>query len=191
MTTFNNLQPETVQSGWAQFIDRLNSSLHEKALWIYAFLVISHWLEHILQAFQIWGLGWARPDAKGMLGFWFPGLVTSEALHFGYALLVIGGLVLLRPGFYGRARFWWDMAFIFQAWHLFEHAILQYQAFTQHFFFGASIPTSIFQLWIPRVELHLLYNLIVTAPTVIGMIYHRYPPKGEAQHTVRCTCSVR
>jgi hypothetical protein len=179
-----------ITSAWERVNYRLNGPLHEKALWIYAFIVTAHWMEHIIQAYQIYLAGWARPDAKGMLGLWMPTLVTTEVLHFTYAVFVIGGLILLRPGFYGRARAWWDIALLVQAWHLFEHSILQWQAIAHSFFFGASVPISFLQVWIPRVELHLVYNIAVTVPTLLGLYYHRYPPKGDRQHQVGCSCSV-
>jgi hypothetical protein len=178
-------------TNWERISSRLNGSLHEKSLWVYAIIVVAHWMEHLIQAYQIYLAGWARPDAKGMLGLWMPTLVTTEILHFTYAVFVIGGLILLRPGFYGRARVWWDIALLVQAWHLFEHSILQWQAIAGDFFFGASVPISFLQVWIPRVELHLLYNIAVTVPTLVGLFYHRYPPKGERQHRVGCGCSVR
>jgi hypothetical protein len=73
-------------------------------------IVLAHWVEHLLQAYQIFILNWARPDAKGALGLWNPWLVSSEILHFGYALFMVVGLFLLRSGFQGRSRFWWDLA---------------------------------------------------------------------------------
>ena len=41
------------------------------------------------------------------------------------------------------------------------------------------MPTSIAQLWVPRVELHLIYNTIVFIPMVIAMYYHMFPPAAE------------
>ena len=52
--------------------------------------------------------------------------------------------------------------------------------------FGAAVPTSILQLWVPRMELHLLYNAIVFIPMVIAMYYHLYPPAGEALPVCGC-----
>jgi hypothetical protein len=50
------------------------------------------------------------------------------------------------------------------------------------------VPTSLIQLWIPRVELHLFYNTIVFIPMVIGMYYHLFPPAAE-RSTFQCTCA--
>lgn len=138
--------------------------------WLVVFMVIvvSHWAEHIVQAVQIYGLGWTKPDALGVLGLWFPNLVLSEWLHWIYNLAVFMGLVLLLPGFAGRARTWWKAALLLQAWHFAEHALLLGQATTAKHLFGAEVPTSVVQLLIPRVELHLLYNGVVTIFLVAG-----------------------
>ncbi|HUF37044.1 MAG TPA: hypothetical protein VMN57_00850 [Anaerolineales bacterium] len=190
MTTIGNVQPKTsLLSNWLQLVARLNGSLHEKALWVYVFIVVAHWMEHLIQAYQIFVSGWARSEARGMLGLWMPGLVSSEILHFAYAVFVIGGLILLRPGMRGLARFWWDAALIFQAWHLVEHSLLQWQVMVNDFFFGASIPLSLLQVWVPRVELHLFYNVVVTVPTLIGLYFHRYPPRRERGIKTDCSCS--
>jgi hypothetical protein len=102
------------------------------------------------------------------------------------------GLWLLRPGFVGVAdRRWWTIALVIQFWHHIEHLLLITQAATGHNFFGRPVPTSILQLWLPRVELHLFYNSIVFVPMVIGMYYHLFPPSTEpaAAAAQRCTCA--
>jgi hypothetical protein len=66
------------------------------------FTVLAHWAEHLVQAYQVWVLDRPRPAARGALGQLVPWLATSEWLHYGYALVMIIGLVLLQPGF-GRA----------------------------------------------------------------------------------------
>src|SRR5262247_1812741 len=81
--------------------DRLNSQWHERALQGFMVIVLAHWAEHLLQAFQIYGLGWPVPQARGALGYFFPYLVTSEMLHYGYALVMLTALWMLRPGFAG------------------------------------------------------------------------------------------
>jgi hypothetical protein len=43
--------------------------------------------------------GWPRPQANGILGMWYP-LIQSEALHYGYALIMLIAWVL-RKGFTG------------------------------------------------------------------------------------------
>ena len=54
------------------FFKKLNGVWHEKALLVYLAIVIFHWAEHILQAIQIWVMGWPRPDSKGFLGYFWP-----------------------------------------------------------------------------------------------------------------------
>ena len=91
-------------------------------------------------------------------------------------------LFLLRPGFVGRARTWWTIALIIQFWHHIEHLLLLIQAQTHTFFFGQSVPTSIAQLVVPRVELHLFYNSIVFIPMVVAVYLHqrRHPASSRA-----------
>jgi hypothetical protein len=169
-------------------IDRLNSAWHQRALTIFMVIVLAHWLEHLFQAFQIWALGWPRHHALGALGLIAPWLVHSEWLHYGYALAMLIGLALLRPAFVGTARVWWNIALAIQVWHHFEHALLLLQVQLGRPFFGAASPTSILQLFVPRVELHLFYNAVVFAPMVIAMIYHRYPPASDKERAP-CDCA--
>jgi hypothetical protein len=167
-----------------------NASHHRAALNAFMLVVIAHWAEHIAQAIQIWGLGWSRPKARGVLGLAFPWLVTSEWLHYGYALVMLAGLLLLRGGFVGRARTWWTVALVIQFWHHIEHLLLLIQAQSGHMLFGRPVPTSILQLAFPRVELHLFYNTIVFIPMVIAVVYHLRPSRAEAS-VMRCDCARR
>ena len=170
-------------------VERLNGPRHELALKVFMAIVLAHWGEHLLQALQIYALGWPVPEARGMLGYFFPWLVRSEVLHYGYALVMLAGLWLLRTGFRGRQdRRWWMLAFGIQFWHHIEHALLQGQALLGHNLLGLPVPTSIAQLWFPRVELHLFYNTIVFIPMVIAMYYHMFPPPLAAAGQ-KCTCA--
>jgi hypothetical protein len=173
---------------FAQFLDDLNGRYHRRALWIFMAIVLAHWAEHVVQAIQIWVLGWPRPEARGVLGLAFPWLVKTEALHYGYAIVMLIGIILLRPGFTGRARAWWNGALVIQFWHHIEHALLLTQAIT-HPFFGKAVPTSIAQLVIPRVELHLLYNGLVFVPMVIAMVLH-IRANDEERREATCTCAA-
>ncbi len=169
-------------------IGAINERHHRAVLGLYMVIALGHWAEHLVQAFQIWGLGWARPQARGVLGMPFPWLVSSEWLHYGYAIVMLIGLFALRPGFVGRARTWCTVALVIQFWHHIEHALLLGQAVVGANLFGAEVPTSIAQLVVPRVELHLLYNGLVFVPMVIAMILHVHPSE-EERHTVSCTCA--
>lgn len=170
------------------WLERINTDWHEFALRTYLAIVLAHWAEHFLQAFQIYALGWPVPEARGVLGHFFPWVITSEALHYGYAIVMLVGLFLLRPGFTNLLeRRWWTIALAIQFWHHIEHGLLQLQAILGTPFFARPVPTSIAQLWIPRVELHLFYNTIVFIPMVIAMYYHMFPPSSAP--APRCTCA--
>jgi hypothetical protein len=169
------------------FYDKLNSVWHERALQIFMAIVLAHWGEHLVQAYQIFVMGWPRPKANGIVGLWYPWLIKSETLHYGYAVVMLAGIWILRKGFTGRARTWWTVALVIQFWHHIEHFLLITQATMHHNFWGKPVPTSVLQLFFPRVELHLFYNTVVFIPMVIGMYYHMFPPKGEEGLSV-CTC---
>ena len=150
-------------------------------------IVLAHWGEHLFQAYQIYVMGWPRPMANGILGLWYPWLIKSEVLHYGYALVMLIGIWVLRKGFTGTGRTWWTVALVIQFWHHIEHLLLITQATMHHNFWGKPVPVSVLQLFFPRVELHLFYNTIVFIPMVIGMYYHMFPRKGEEGLSV-CTC---
>jgi hypothetical protein len=169
------------------FVASLNGRHHRAALNVFLFVVLAHWAEHVAQAYQIWVLGWPRPKARGLLGEPFPWLVTSEWLHYGYALVMLIALFLLRPGFLGRARTWWTVALAIQFWHHIEHVLLLIQAQTGHPFFGKPVPTSILQLVFPRVELHLFYNSVVFIPMMIAVYLHLRPNAAE-HRAMACSC---
>jgi hypothetical protein len=172
------------------FYEKLNTQWHKPALQLFMFIVLAHWAEHLVQAFQIYVLGWAPPDARGVLGYWYPWLVKSESLHYGYAIVMLVGLWTLRKGFHGLSRQWWTAALAIQFWHHIEHGLLLGQAVAGQNFFGSPVPLSIAQMWIPRVELHLFYNTIVFIPMVVGMYFHMFPRAGEAD-AHGCSCAWR
>lgn len=166
----------------------LNTTHHRLALRIFMAIVLAHWVEHVVQAIQIWVLNRPIPESRGVLGQWFPWLVTSEALHYGYALLMLAGLLLLRPGFTGPARTWWNVALGIQIWHHVEHFILLAQAGSGAHLHGhgGSEPSSILQMVFPRVELHLFYNAAVFVPMVVAMYLHTRPQAADEND---CTCA--
>jgi hypothetical protein len=167
---------------------KLNSQWHERALQFFMLIVLAHWGEHLAQATQIFIMGWPRPKANGILGLWYPWLITSEVMHYAYALIMLIGIWVLRKGFTGTARKWWTVALVIQFWHHIEHLLLITQATMHHNFWHKPVPMSVLQLFFPRVELHLFYNTIVFIPMVIGMYYHMFPPEGETQHN-NCSCA--
>ncbi len=199
MTTSTLSAPRA--SGWSNFVNRLNTQWHERALQVYMFIVLAHWAEHLLQAVQVFILGWPRPESRGFLGQFFPILAKSEALHYGYAIVMLIGLFLLRSGFKGSSLTWWTVALVIQFWHHIEHLLLQGQYLIGQNLWGSAVPTSVVQ-WLLfqigglphqfRVELHLFYNTIVFVPMVIAMYKHVYPSAGEvAAHAPTCSCSRR
>jgi hypothetical protein len=171
-------------------IAAVNSRLHRQALYAFLFIVLAHWAEHLVQAYQIWVMNRPRPAARGVLGQWFPWLVSSEWLHYGYAIVMLGGLFLLLPGFVGQARIWWTVALAIQFWHHIEHLLLLIQAQSHTFFFGGTVPTSVAQIAFPRVELHLFYNSIVFIPMVVAMYLHLRPNERDLQASW-CNCVRR
>jgi hypothetical protein len=167
-------------------LQRLNGAWHERGLQVFMIIVLGHWTEHILQAWQIYYLGMPVAHAHGALGHFFPWLVTSEVLHYGYALVMLTGLWILRGGFTDvEDRRWWTIALGIQFFHHIEHFLLIIQATLHHPFFGRQAPTSLIQLWIPRVELHLFYNTIVFVPMVVAMYLHVFAKRAPRQ----CTCA--
>lgn len=173
----------------ASLRERLNSGWHERGLQVFTAIVLAHWAEHVLQAIQIYVWHWPVPQARGVLGYFFPWLVTSEAMHYGYALVMLVGIWLFRPGFAGRRdHLWWTIALWIQFWHHIEHALLQGQVILGNNLLDRPVPTSLIQLWVPRVELHLFYNTVVFIPMVIGMYYHMFPTPEEAAGQ-QCSCA--
>ncbi|MEC3981493.1 hypothetical protein [Amycolatopsis sp. H20-H5] len=168
----------------------LNTRHHRAALNVFMVVVIAHWAEHIAQAVQIYVLGWKVPDARGLLGLPFPWLIKSEWLHYGYALIMLVVLWALRYGFAGRSRQWWNLALGIQFWHHIEHFLLLIQAQSGWRLTGGGAPSSIIQLFVPRVELHLFYNTIVTIPMIVAMVLHRRASAVE-QALTDCSCGVK
>ncbi len=76
----------SIRAPQPSFYEKLNTRWHERALQIFMVIVLGHWGEHLAQAYQIYVMGWPRPKANGILGLWYPWLIKSEALHYGYAI---------------------------------------------------------------------------------------------------------
>lgn len=185
---------QTLPSYLSRIVRALNGRWHKLAMLIFMVVILSHLSEHIAQVFQLWVLGWPRKECMGLLGLAYPWMMKSEALHYGHALFMLVGLALLRPAVVGTARLWWDTAFAIQFWHHIEHALLFGQAIIHDNFNDFAAPVSIAQLvaqyfsgqpfagqpWMPRIELHLFYNLIVLIPMLVALYYHRFPPTGKS-----------
>lgn len=185
----------TIQSARAGadtgFFNELNTTWHKRALKFFLFIVLAHWAEHLAQAVQVFVLKWPRPQSNGVLGLFFPWLVTSEVMHYGYAIVMLIGLFALRSGFTGTSKKWWTIALAIQFWHHIEHLVLQWQAITHHNWFGFPVPVSFVQMAFPtsRVELHLFYNTVVFIPMMVAMYYHMFPRAGEER--AACSCAAK
>lgn len=177
--------------GARRLVTLLNTRWHKRAMWVFFGIVVAHWAEHLVQAFQIWVTGTPRPEARGLIGDLFPVLVKEEWLHYGYAIVMLIGLIVLRPGMTGRARTWWTIALAIQFWHHIEHLLLFVQAATDTPFFGKDVPTSVAQLAFMRVELHLFYNAVVFVPMAIAMYLHMVPPVAERSEPAACGCRLQ
>ncbi|NRQ32773.1 hypothetical protein HII36_13120 [Nonomuraea sp. NN258] len=169
-------------------VSTLNGRHHKAALTFYLIIVVAHWAEHVVQAIQVYAWGWPMAEARGVLGIPFPWLVTSEWMHYGYALIMLIGLILLRKGFTGLSRTWWNISLGIQVWHHLEHLLLLLQKIIGVNLAGRPVPTSILQLVWPRMELHLFYNALVFVPMVVAMLLHRRASEHSAGAT--CTCAV-
>jgi len=169
-------------------VGALNGKYHRAAVTTFLVIVLAHWAEHVAQAIQIWGLGRSAKDSRGVLGHFFPWLVREEWLHYGYALVMLVGLWVLRHGFVGRAGSWWRGALYIQVWHHFEHLLLLVQVLTGGYLLGRAVPTSVLQLAFPRVELHLFYNAVVFLPMVVAMYLHLRPRPFELD-SMFCSCA--
>lgn len=130
----------------------------------YVLIVVTHWIEHLFQAYQVYVLNMPRHHSLGALGYLYPSLMHSEWLHYGYAVAMFVGLGLLNEEFRGTARRWWNVALYIQTWHLFEHSLLIVQARQGY------DPISVVQLIVPRIELHLFYTSIVTVPMLVAAV---------------------
>lgn len=153
-------------------LDQLNGRHHLTALMFFSVFVLAHWAEHATQAVQIWLFDTPLKEARGALGEFFPWLVTSEWMHYFYAIGMLIGFLVLRPGFTGAAKTWWTVALGVQAWHHVEHLLLLLQKLTDTTLGDSAVQTSIAQQWFPRVELHLFYNAVVTLPMLVAIFFY-------------------
>ncbi|MBZ0284350.1 MAG: hypothetical protein K8L97_26660 [Anaerolineae bacterium] len=154
---------------------------HVPMMGLYMVVVLIHMLEHLLQMYQLVVLGWARPAAGGLLGLWSPQLAMAEVLHFSYNLFQLVGLLVLLGGFRGQARKFWVIACCLQGWHFFEHALLQAQWLTRIYLYNGPKPMSVLEIFLPRIELHFIYNMMVVIPTLIAVYFYI---KGRAKNTL-------
>ena len=55
----------------AGFYEKLNTRWHEAALLSFMAIVLLHWSEHIVQAYQFFVLHWPRPMSMGLVGMYY------------------------------------------------------------------------------------------------------------------------
>ncbi len=172
-------------------LDKWNGAKHYRALVVYLAVVVAHWLEHAAQAVQVYVFDVPRAKAGGLLGLLLPSVVSSEMLHWAYAAYMLGGFMALRRAMVGESRFWWDLAYAIQAWHFLEHTLLLSQAVTGWRLAGRHDPTSLLQLIVPRVETHLIYNILVLIPLLTALGLHWFRADGRTTIAAPCTCAAR
>lgn len=142
---------------------------------IFMALIALHWVEHLFQAYQVYVMHMNRACALGFLGMRYPWLIRTEILHFGFAMLTMLGMFYVGRKYFASddAVKAWAIGFIWSIWHMIEHTLLFFQSVSGHYLFGHSAPTSIIQLLIPRIELHLFYNSIITY-YIVKALFHEY-----------------
>jgi hypothetical protein len=120
--------------------------------------------------FELHVLHWTRPQSLGLLGLIWPWVIHSEYLHYGHALFMLVGIYYLNKNMHNRSSyFWMNITLVLAFYHHFEHFLLLIQSISHVYFFDKTIPTSIGQLFIPRIELHFIYNFMVGIPMMIAL----------------------
>jgi len=71
-------QNQRVQIYMKKFVYLLNSRWHYVGMQIFMIVVALHFSEHLVQIWQLWVLGWPRPQCMGLLGLAYPWLMRSE-----------------------------------------------------------------------------------------------------------------
>jgi hypothetical protein len=139
---------------------------------IFGTIMIAHWLEHIFQAYQVYVLHLHRECALGLLGMKYPWLIKTESLHYVFAMWTVWAMIYAGWKYFESdwASKMWIYGTIAAVWHFIEHCLLFGQAVTHHYLFHQSQPTSIIQLFVPRIELHLFYNSIITLLAGVALL---------------------
>jgi hypothetical protein len=99
---------------------------------------------------------------------------TSEWLQYNYTLMMLGGLMVLRPGFYisRYAHRSWSIALYIQIWQLVEYSLLLIQRETGNNLFDSPVPTSILNLILLGIQPHFFYNVIVLIPVFAALYFY-------------------
>lgn len=126
------------------------------------FILYFHLFEHLTQIVQLYLLGWARMDSLGIIGLVFPILIRSEILHYLFSLF---NVVFMLP--LSKKNKYYYFATILALFHHVEHFGLLMQYLTKDYWFNEAKPMTWLEQFIPRIELHLMYNLIVLSPIIL------------------------
>ena len=141
---------------------------------LFFLISVFHLLEHFAQMFQLYYLHFTRKQSLGILGLYYPWLIHSEWLHFIFSVFTLVGLVCLEPKITKRsAKRWWTLSIALSTYHCAEHTLLLGQALLKHNLLNNDAPVSFGQLFLPRIELHFFYNLIIFIPMVIALCLNR------------------
>lgn len=141
-------------------------------------IVVLHFVEHIAQLVELYVLKMPRTDSLGLLGAFYPYLMHSEWLHYLHALFMLAGLYYFRND--ATSFSWWRTTLTLQQYHHLEHLILLIQALVGINLFNGTKPTSIGQIWFPRLELHFAYNLMVLIPMLMAFYPKRSKTIGDS-----------
>lgn len=146
------------------------AQIYRRYQWLALFYVLVvtqtvHFLEHVSQMIEIHVLGLSGPNARGIIS-----TLDVEWVHFVWNMWVLIGLIVLLARFKGNGWLW--LALPFTGWHAIEHAFI----FSGYLSTGISgIPGLLSQggaLWgglpVTRPDLHFIYNLVETAPLLLG-----------------------
>jgi len=168
--------PQAGPHGARSFLGKLNGPWHKWTLQAFMIIVIAHWAEHLVQAYQVYVLKWPLHQARGVLGQAFPWLVHSEVLHYGYALIMLSA-------FGAVARLCGSVARMVARALVISSGITSSTRCSR---VRSSRPDAVrgrrshehHPAVDPRLELHLFYNSVVFVPMMVAMYYHlfRAPP---------------
>ena len=138
----------------------------------------AHLIEHIIQLLQVEAFGVPEDDAFGLLGYVVNFNGTEEWLHLGFntafllslCVLALGMQLMTPAGARSLPRGAW-LSFVLggvglESWHMTEHTVIIANVIRNH---GCPCPgIGDRVLDVSDTRLHLAYNLIAYAATVVG-----------------------
>ncbi len=140
--------------------------------WLALFYVLvvtqtGHVFEHVVQIVQIHFLGLSGPAARGVFG-----ALDIEVVHFIWNVWVVVAVALLLLPFRANAALW--ITLLIGLWHAVEHVFIM----SVYLSTGVAGTPGLLSkggaiaggLPLLRPDLHLLYNLVETAPLIVAFI---------------------